>query len=57
MSTFDLEALRSAPDKGPVTMLNLIKYRRNSADGSGSGRDAYQQANNKSKFERLKNED
>jgi uncharacterized protein (DUF1330 family) len=42
MSTFELEALRESTDDGPVTMLNLVKYRDQSADGDGSGRDAYQ---------------
>jgi uncharacterized protein (DUF1330 family) len=41
MSTFELEALRQHPDEGPVTMLNLLKFREQSLDGNGTGRDAY----------------
>ncbi len=41
MSTFDLDAIRASDDRGPVTMLNLIKYRPQATDGSGSGREAY----------------
>lgn len=41
MSTFELDALRESSDSGPVTMLNLVKYRDRSTDGDGSGRDAY----------------
>ncbi|HZQ72549.1 MAG TPA: DUF1330 domain-containing protein [Burkholderiales bacterium] len=33
--------LRSLPDQGPVVMLNLVRFRAQSADGEGSGRDAY----------------
>jgi uncharacterized protein (DUF1330 family) len=42
MSSFELEALRASDDDGPVTMLNLVKYRERAADGDGTGRDAYQ---------------
>jgi uncharacterized protein (DUF1330 family) len=42
MSTFRIEALRESADDGPVTMLNLVKYRPRSLDGDGSGREAYQ---------------
>ena len=42
MSTFNIEQLRKSDDAGPVTMLNLVKYRDRSLDGDGSGRDAYQ---------------
>ncbi|TAK45292.1 MAG: DUF1330 domain-containing protein [Betaproteobacteria bacterium] len=36
------EALvRSLPDQGPVTMVNLVRFRRRSADGTGTGWDAY----------------
>jgi uncharacterized protein (DUF1330 family) len=41
VSHFELEAIREHPDDGPVTMLNLVKYRERSLDGDGSGRDAY----------------
>ncbi len=41
MSTFELDALREATDEGPVTMLNLVKYRDQSSDGDGTGREAY----------------
>jgi uncharacterized protein (DUF1330 family) len=41
MSTFELDALRGHPDEGPVTMLNLLKFREQSLDGNGTGRDAY----------------
>ncbi len=41
MSTFKLDALREATDEGPVTMLNLVKYRDQSSDGDGTGREAY----------------
>jgi uncharacterized protein (DUF1330 family) len=41
MNTFELDALRSHPDEGPVTMLNLLKFRERSLDGDGTGRDAY----------------
>jgi uncharacterized protein (DUF1330 family) len=41
MSAFELEALRRHPDAGPVTMVNLVKFRAQSLDGNGTGRDAY----------------
>ena len=41
MSGFEIEALRRHPDPGPVTMLNLVKFRAQSLDGNGTGRDAY----------------
>ena len=33
--------VRSLPDAGPVVMLNLVRFRQKSADGDGSGWDAY----------------
>ena len=42
MSTFNLAEIEASTDEGPVTMLNLIKYRDEAADGSGTGREAYQ---------------
>lgn len=41
MSGFELDALRRHPDAGPVTMLNLVKFRARSLDGNGTGREAY----------------
>ena len=41
MSGFELDALRGHPDQGPVTMLNLLKFRPQSLDGSGTGQEAY----------------
>ena len=41
MSTFEIDALQQHPGEGGVTMLNLIKFRAQSLDGNGSGRDAY----------------
>ena len=35
------QALKSLPDDGPVTMLNLMRFRERSLDGNGSGWDAY----------------
>jgi uncharacterized protein (DUF1330 family) len=35
------EALKALPDDGPVTMLNLMRFREHSLDGRGSGWDAY----------------
>jgi hypothetical protein len=35
------ETLRALPDEGPVTMLNLMRFRERSRDGKGSGWDAY----------------
>jgi uncharacterized protein (DUF1330 family) len=33
--------LRSLPDRGPVVMVNLVRFRERAADGNGSGWDAY----------------
>jgi len=33
--------VRSLPDEGPVVMVNLVRFRERSLDGSGSGWDAY----------------
>jgi len=33
--------LKTLPDDGPVTMLNLMRFRERSLDGNGSGWDAY----------------
>jgi len=33
--------LKTLPDDGPVTMLNLMRFREHSLDGNGSGWDAY----------------
>ena len=33
--------LRSLPDEGPVVMINLVRFRKQSLDGNGSGWDAY----------------
>ncbi len=41
MTTFELDALRESTDEGPVTMLNLVKYRDQSSDGDGTGHEAY----------------
>ena len=38
LNSDDLKAL---PDDGPVTMLNLMRFRDRSRDGKGSGWDAY----------------
>ncbi len=35
--------VRSLPDPGPVVMVNLLRFKKESADGDGSGWDAYQQ--------------
>jgi uncharacterized protein (DUF1330 family) len=35
------QALKALPDEGPVTMLNLVRFRERSLDGNGSGWDAY----------------
>ena len=35
------EDLKALPDDGPVTMLNLMRFRERSRDGQGSGWDAY----------------
>ena len=36
------DLLRSLPDAGPVVMVNLVKFKLRSADGNGSGQDAYE---------------
>ena len=41
MSTFELDALKQHSGEGPVVMINLLKFREQSLDGNGSGRDAY----------------
>ena len=33
--------VRSLPDAGPVVMVNLVRFRKQSLDGDGSGWDAY----------------
>ena len=33
--------VRSLPDNGPVVMVNLLRFKKESADGNGSGWDAY----------------
>jgi len=33
--------VRSLPDQGPVVMVNLVRFRKRSADGNGTGWDAY----------------
>ncbi|MDP9180144.1 MAG: DUF1330 domain-containing protein [Chloroflexota bacterium] len=35
------QQLAMAPDDGPVTMLNLLKFKQRAGDGNGSGADAY----------------
>ena len=35
------QALKALPDEGPVTMLNLMRFRERSLNGNGSGWDAY----------------
>jgi len=35
------EFVRSLPDDGPVVMVNLLRFKKLSADGIGSGWDAY----------------
>jgi uncharacterized protein (DUF1330 family) len=42
VSSFNVDLVKQAEQQGPVTMLNLVKYRAKSADGDGTGRDAYQ---------------
>ncbi|MDP6342838.1 MAG: DUF1330 domain-containing protein [Alphaproteobacteria bacterium] len=36
-----LQEIAELPDEGPVVMLNLLKFNEQSADGQGSGWDAY----------------
>ena len=38
---FNIDALAALPDDGPVTMLNLMRFRDRSLDGNGSGWEAY----------------
>jgi len=33
--------IRSLPDQGPVVMVNLVRFRKRAADGTGTGWDAY----------------
>lgn len=42
MDRFELDALSEFTDQGPVTMLNLVKFREQSLDGNGTGREAYE---------------
>jgi uncharacterized protein (DUF1330 family) len=35
------QQLAMSPDEGPVTMLNLLKFKARADDGNGSGADAY----------------
>jgi uncharacterized protein (DUF1330 family) len=35
------QELAAAPDNGPVVMLNLLKFKQQASDGSGSGAEAY----------------
>jgi hypothetical protein len=37
----NIDLLEALPDDGPVTMLNLMRFRERSLDGDGSGWDAY----------------
>ncbi len=37
----NIDLLKALPDDGPVTMLNLMRFRERSRDGNGSGWDAY----------------
>ena len=41
ISDEQIKQLRSLPDDGPVIMANFCKYRELSADGDGTGQDAY----------------
>ena len=41
ISDEQIEHLRLLPNGGPVIMANFCKYRKLSADGAGTGRDAY----------------
>ena len=42
LDTLNLNELRDLKDDGPVTMVNLLRFHALSADGDGSGWDAYQ---------------
>jgi uncharacterized protein (DUF1330 family) len=35
------QQLAAAPDTGPVVMLNLLKFKKQATDGSGTGAEAY----------------
>jgi uncharacterized protein (DUF1330 family) len=37
----NIDGLKDLPDDGPVTMVNLMRFRERSVDGNGSGWDAY----------------
>jgi uncharacterized protein (DUF1330 family) len=39
---FNVELVTSLPDKEPVVMVNLVKFRERSLDGDGTGWNAYQ---------------
>ena len=41
IANLNIRDVRALPDKGPVVMLNLMRFREYSADGKGSGWDAY----------------
>jgi uncharacterized protein (DUF1330 family) len=41
IADLNADSLRALPDDGPVTMLNLMRFRETSLDGKGSGWDAY----------------
>ena len=40
-SDLNEDLVRGLPDQGPVVMVNLVRFRKRSRDGSGSGWDAY----------------
>ncbi|MFG0335869.1 MAG: DUF1330 domain-containing protein [Maioricimonas sp. JB049] len=40
-SGFDMTGLNQLPASGPVTMLNLLKFRNRARDGNGTGRREY----------------
>ncbi len=39
--TLKKDFLRDLPDEGPVVMVNLVRFRKHSLDGNGTGWDAY----------------
>lgn len=41
MERVEIETLRDYPDEHPVTMLNLVKFRKETPDGEETGRAAY----------------
>lgn len=41
IDNLNVQALEALADEGPVTMLNLMRFRERSLDGKGSGWDAY----------------